>query len=180
MALSDIDVTLRSETASNPLTANQYDNSMLAIQNAVNALNAAVNPLHEYGEMYQAGNTNATTLSTGTFVQVANFTGDHLDGVTFASNALVLTAGDWVVSTVFSITGGTTNDVLQFGFGIVGAHDPKHLCEQKLQNADTQVLSLVGIIEATAGQALSLMVNRVSGSGNITVKHATVYAHRKE
>lgn len=178
MALSDIDLEKRAEQTA-PLSSAQHDSNCAKIEAAVAALNAAVNPLLQYGEMYQAGNTNATTLSTGTFVLVGNFTGDHLDGVTFASNALTLPAGDWFVSVSASFSGGTS-DVLQFGIGVAGTVDPHHLCEQKLQNTDIQTVSLSALIVTTAGQTVDLRVNRVSGGSNATIKHATVVVHRKE
>lgn len=176
--LTDIDLTLRAE-AGVPLSANLYDADLQAIQDAVNALNTKVNTLvndnDEYGEMYQAGNATATTVSASdTWYPVANFSAGHIDDIPFASNALTPPSSGhfhfWVSATVT----GSVGDEIRIGVGLDGTVNENHVSESELQSTDVQALSVTGILEVTAGQALKLYVKNVAATNNVTVVNATV------
>ena len=180
--LTDIDLTLRAEEGV-PLSANQFDANMQAIENAVNAINAKVNTLvndnDTYGEMYQADNAVATTVAVAnTWYAVANFSAGHLDDVTFSSNALVLpTAGDYLFLATVTVTGTTGNEI-KIGVGLDGTVDENHVAETELQSTDVQAMTVVGVVEATAGMALKLYVKNVPATNNVTVVHATVVVRK--
>jgi hypothetical protein len=169
---TDIDLEKRSEQAS-ALTAVQHDNNMTKTE-TLNSIGTAVEVLNRFGEMFQVDNTNAITINTiNVWEQVENFSAGHLGGVTFADNGLVVGAGDHELTATVSFSGGT-NTTIQFAFAVDGTVDTDHIVERRLSNSDVGVCPIVGIIQATAGQTVTIYVRNITSNVDVTVKHSTV------
>ena len=127
----------------------------------------------EYGSIYVADGVTAQSIATGaTPTKLTGFTTDGIDTGTIAnaaSNQLDLTAGDWLVTLSVSFSGDA--NVEFYGSVFVDEVQQAQLqFGRKLSTGgDVGSACCMGIVSATAGQALSVrMTSDDAGAVNVT------------
>jgi hypothetical protein len=180
--ISTIDLTLRSETSS-ALTQTQNDTNLTDIQTAVNALVADVNILRKSGEMYTENNATTTgTLTADAWIKYnfGTIASEHVFGdVTFDATTGTLvcaTAGQYAVNCNISFL-GTTGNTLTFtmgvGDGVTQSEQTQHQVARRLGSSDVGACGFNGVVTATAGQKIGLMLMQDSTQA-VTVVNFTM------
>jgi len=186
LTITDLDLTQRADQAA-PLSAVQHDANLTALENKINELIDTLHALLSYAEAFLSGGVAALNLAIAdTWYGIPGLTGGHQDRITFdaTKNSLVVAAdGDYYVSASVSFS-GTTGHTFKLGFGVGDGDtqvvDTDHVAIRKAASGDVGTMSCVAIVEATAGQHITVNLLDVGGTGNVTPAEVTLVVQRKE
>lgn len=135
-----------------------------------------------HGEMEISGNSTATTISaSATFVKVSQGTpsGDHLNGITFDTDHLVIPVdGTYAVFASVSFE-GDAGDIFRFDVAIDASLTPmNHVARRKTPNADVGHIMTGGMHTLTAGDQISIIVQNEAATTNPTITDAVLVVYK--
>lgn len=164
-------------TTLNFRTLQNSDGNLTITQNA-NDVDIVLNPT--YGNMYQKGNTTATTIGTkDVFEDVVNFIEGETDDVSFLSSVLTTNvAGMYAIdysACVDSSTGNTFETAIEID-GII--RDESFDCSTIGVGSTPNSLSGTFIRPIGASIGVKLVIRNITNANNATVVHASVVIKR--
>jgi hypothetical protein len=138
---------------------------------------------HEFGEMYIPGNATATVINTVDVDEqvVAGWLEHDLSGVTFDTDHLVINqTGKYLImaNCTFQQSGGTKK-VYHFHIGLDSgagyvSHPSTHAQGEAAATSTPYAISLQGIVAATAGDLVGLIVKNETDDTNVTIDEANL------
>jgi len=135
-----------------------------------------------YGEMYQAGNANVTTINTvNVWEEVDNFSTGDVRGITFADSDLTISAGsDGTYLVIYTVSADSAVAAKDFEMAISIDDGIQSECTTSRTFASTTTGNSGGqcILDLTATDVIKLEVRNTTDDNNVTVIDSNISLHK--